>query len=373
MSSKRILGLVAVPLATVVMAPGALAAPRLSKNVKVFATGLNNPRGLTFGPDGKLYVAEGGLGGTMTTTASQCQQVPAPVGPYSGGFTALILKIGKHGKRTIVASGLPSSQTSPMLGPLVSGVADVAFLGKQLYALEAAAGCSHGLAGTSNGLLRITATGKARQVVNLSAYLKAHPVRDERFERDDFEPDGTWYSMVTLNHDFYAVEPNHQEIDRITPSGHITRVLDMSKSSIQAGRWIGPTSISTHGGDLYFGALGPFPIKPGIDAIWKLTPTGHLRVFAHGLTTVLGTAWDTRGRLYALESMTAAGLPGPSELGTGKVVQINPSGTKKVIATGLSFPTGITYGPDGALYVSNFGFGGPQPGLGQILRITVGH
>jgi len=34
-------------------------------------------------------------------------------------------------------------------------------------------------------------------------------------------------------------------------------------------------------------------------------------------------------------------------------------------------PTGITLGPDGALYVSNVGFGPPPVGLGEILRITV--
>src|SRR5437660_10553671 len=33
-----------------------------SAKVTIVATGLNNPRGLTFGPHGTLYVAEGGTG-----------------------------------------------------------------------------------------------------------------------------------------------------------------------------------------------------------------------------------------------------------------------------------------------------------------------
>ncbi len=65
---------------------------------KVFATGFNNPRGLKFGPDGYLYVAEGGIGGT---NSSKCMQVIPPVGPYTGSVTgSRISRIDKDGMRT---------------------------------------------------------------------------------------------------------------------------------------------------------------------------------------------------------------------------------------------------------------------------------
>ena len=97
----------------------------------VVTTGLENPRGIKFGPDRRLYVAEGGLGGSRSTVG-RCPQVPAPVGPYVGGFTGRISTVDvTTGVRTTIVRNLPSS----VGGGFASSVADVAFLNGTLYAL----------------------------------------------------------------------------------------------------------------------------------------------------------------------------------------------------------------------------------------------
>ena len=327
--------------------------------VTVFATGLNNPRGLEFGPDGFLYVAEGGLGGANSSSGS-CDQVIPPVGPYTGDFTASIAKISSSGVVSRIVENLPSSQTSPNLGGLVSGVADVTFIGNTLYALIGGAGCSHGFPNNPNGIFKVLSNGTVQMIADLSDWSLNHPVANP--EEDDFEPDGTWYSMINVNGKLYAVEPNHGEMVKVTTSGHISRVIDVSATQGH----IVPTAVAYHG-NFYLGNLNTFPVDPGSSKIFKVTPSGQIHVRENGLTTVLGLEFDNHNRMYILEMSTVAGDPTPY---TGKIVQIQPSDQQQVLADSLFFPTGMTFGPDGALYVSNKGFGPPIPGFGEILKVA---
>ncbi|MBO9571266.1 MAG: ScyD/ScyE family protein [Chitinophagaceae bacterium] len=329
--------------------------------VSVFASGFNNPRGLEFGPEGSLYLAEGGVGGT-NSTAGTCTQVIPPVGPYTGSTKgARILKISKAGEVTTVAENLPSSQTSPSQGSLVGGVGDVALIGNTLYAVLAGAGCSHGVAGIPNGIIKVNKDKSWELIANLSEWQMSHPVAKP--EEDDFEPDGTWYSMIDVGGKLYAVEPNHGEIVSVNHKGEINRLIDISASQGH----IVPTVITYYKGNFYVGNLDVFPIT-GNSKIYKITPDGEISVVATGFSAILGIAFDKAGGLNVLENTTGNPFPTP---GTGDIIRIDPSGNRRTLVTGLNLPTGLTYGPDDNLYVSNWGFGPKALGGGEILKVSI--
>jgi hypothetical protein len=150
-------------------------------------------------------------------------------------------------------------------------------------------------------------------------------------------------------------------VDQITPTGIMTRLIDVSETQGH----IVPTSIARTPTGFILGNLNTFPIVPGSSARYSITMLGGVSQIKTGLTTVVAIVYNGPDT-YFLELSDAAGFPGP---GNGKVVRLR-NGMFATIASGLTVPTGMTMGPDGNLYVSNFGAVPAPAGVGQIVKIT---
>jgi hypothetical protein len=312
-----------------------VATPGLDEAVAVVAAGLTNPRGFVFAPDGTLVVALAGR-----------------EGPHAG-----VARI-EDGCPVLIAGGLPAYR---IVFGAITGVADVAYLNGELYALLSGGDTDRG--GTPNGLYRLDGVGGAELVADISAFIREHPVAEKP---RDFDTDGQPYAMLAMGDAFWVTEGNSNQILRVGPDGMVARVADLSQ-----GHPI-PTGIApAPDGGAYVAYFTAAPYAEGSARVVKVAPDGAVTDVWTGLTLVTALAIGPDGTLYALEMATGHGNdPDAIAPGTGRVVRMTGPDTMEPVVTGLALPIAMDFGPDGALHIAGPTFGADE-GQGTILRVDL--
>jgi hypothetical protein len=344
--------LLAIPVVAQEASP--VASP-VSSGLTLVASGLTNPRGVLWAADGTLYVAQAGVGGESLGTPT----APPPVGPFSGGLTASVVRI-EGGCPVVVAEGLPSNINA--LGEVL-GAEDLAVLGDQLYASVDGGGEGHGIPNQPAGVYRILANGETELVADLSAWVRANPVATPP---PDYDPDAAGFSLIAdaAAGSLWVVDPNSGQILNVTLDGTVTRIANLSEGHpIPTGLGADPE------GGVYVGYLTPIPYLDGAAKVVHIAADGAVTDVWTGLTAVTDVAVGPDGTLYAVE-MSTGNLEEPpfTVPDSGRVVRQTGPDSVEEVATGLNLPISLAFGPDGGLYVSLPAFGSDN-GEGVVARI----
>lgn len=347
-----------------------LSALAQAQTVETIATGLNNPRGIAFAPNGELYVAEAGNGGP-----GPC--VPSPVAPVPRcyGETGAITRIDAHAVNgfTRVATGLPSLGLPN--GQAEGGPADLSFhgmvarvtvgLGGNPGPIRAALPEKGQLFGT---VLKVRPNGHYSMFADVSAHeVAANPYGGAI--------DSNPYGVLALPGRTLVADAGANAIIEIGANG-TTRTLATLSPVAPNNRDPVPTAIfEGPDGGLYVSQLTGFPFFRGTSTVLRMEPDGSwILPHAEGFTAPVDLAIDCHGgALYVLE--TASGHVGPFPpppplpgLGIGRLVRQCPGGAREVLLDNLTFPGGVAIGPDGNVYLTN---NGTSPNAGQVLKLTV--
>ncbi|WP_290857357.1 ScyD/ScyE family protein [Hamadaea sp.] len=346
----RVLIASAVALAAAFAPTPALAAP-----TTVVVQGLNNPRGLAFGPDGALYVAEAGKGG-----AGPC--FPGPEGGEACFGTSGALARVKNGALTRVITGLPSVADPDGSGAI--GPSDVSFLG--IGFLTIGLGANPALrgqlppAGKKLGTLNtfvpgpVTPAPTFKRVADVSAYEAAH-------NPDGGEVDSNPESVVPGPGGLAVSDAGGNSLLGVSANGAIkTLAVFPDRDGFQAV----PTGVAYYQGAYYVGQLTGFPFPKGAARIYKVVPGHQPQIVATGLTNLIDVAVTSNGTIYALE-IAHEGLLNPAP--SGRLLKIRPGQSPVTVVGGLILPGGFAL-HDGYAYISNCGV---CAGGGQIVRVPL--
>lgn len=335
---------------------GAVATPAVVRaqqatELEVYATGLVNPKGMAFGPDGTLYIAESGAPGDV--------MVPLPVnfggeGPI--GTNARISKVPPGGQREDFVTGLPNIGLYGGIEML--GAGSVAEMDGQLYEIAA------GHMTISPTLSRVTSDGKMETIADVGAFNDLNP---PPASNGDAVPRGNPYDMAALDGSLYFTDGNYNRVTRAGLDGSLEIIAQWENSPVTVGIAAGPD------GNIYVSQFSPAPYTAGTGRIDRVTPDGEITEgVVTGLTTPIDIAFAPDGTMYVLRFASEFSAERLRYIAFGgAVLRVNPDGSATEIVTNLVFPTAMTFGPDGALYVTNYG-NEANTGQGQVLRVIPG-
>ena len=338
----------------------------------VVATGLHNPRGLDFAPNGALYIAESGSGGDGPV-------IPGAEFPMHFGTSGSITRVFKGTQERIV-TGLPSfaSETgASATGPSAISFGDLghAFvtigLGRPPHFRDDI--IAQGAPAAKLGrLFQMNQNGQMKEVADLAGFEAS---ADPDHNGADSNPNGV---VASREGAAYVADAGGNDLLRVDANGTVSVVAVFPNRTVpkppflptppfppQLSMQAVPTNV-VHGPDgaLYVSQLTGFPFPVGGARIYRVVPGSAPTVYAEGFTNIIDLEFDAHGNLYVLE-IDANSLLAPSP--AGRLARINVGGGVETIASdGLVMPGGMAIGPDGAIYVSNYG---TSPTAGEVVRI----
>lgn len=334
-SRSPVLACLALAVALLIGPPSVLARQATpvdsTEGLSLAASGLENPRGFEWGPDGSLYVAEASV-----TAAGVASATPASASLSTAGLDGDIVKVVAGSCPTVFQGNLPSSggEGGPDLGPTA-----IVVLNSQVYLLDEGGGAAHGNPLTPDGIYLIPGDGSAKVVADLGTWVAANPVSNPP---GDGDAGGDLTDMVSAGNGFLVLESDGGQVIQVDGDGSISRLVDLS-------------SFDTRPSGLLMTSDGRVLVGLG-DRIVLVGAEGVVSDTWSGLANVVDVAESPQGTLYALQ-------------GDGTVVrQVAPDAANDV-ATGFSNPAAMAFGPDGDLYVSSPASGG-TPGAGSVVRIN---
>lgn len=361
-SSARLRQTLATASLMVVVAAGA---PPLTAQspMLVIASGLDNPRGLGFGPDGALYVAEAGRGGTSTL----CVPTPEPPFPVIRclGPTGAITRITGVGVHRRVVTNLPSVAAPP--GNQAAGPNDVDFGFGSMWITIGIGGnpatrAPLEAAGIRMGwLARASMNGDWSYQLDLAGYEAAS-------NPDGMLVDSNPFDLLIQSDRALFVDAGGNALNQIGTDLSISTLAVFPRKPVPGGTTTMdsvPTSVAAApDGQLYVGELTGVPFPAGAAALYRVPPGGGTPVeVATGFSMIIDLAVGPDG-IYVLEH-DIDGLLAPGM--NGRLTRVRPDGTRTIIASdGLVRPGGVAVGPDGALYVTTSSH---AAGVGQVVRI----